>query len=84
MSQFEKLLMRIKMLDKNMRFQEVKKVLEEFGYTMSSPSGGSSHRTFRKPGRKPVTIPEHEPIKRIYIIMVKEAVEREEDDEEDH
>lgn len=67
-----------------MRFQEVKKVLEEFGYTMSSPSGGSSHRTFRKPGRKPVTIPEHEPIKRIYIIMVKEAVEREEDDEEDH
>ena len=29
MSQFEKLLMRIKALDKNMRFQEVKKVLEE-------------------------------------------------------
>ena len=58
--------------------------MEEFGYTMSSPSGGSSHRTFRKPGRQPITIPQHETIKRIYIIMVKEAVEREEDDEENH
>ena len=84
MSQFEKLLMRIKALDKNMRFQEIKRVLEEFGYTMSSPSGGSSHRTFRKPGRQPITIPQYETIKRIYIIMVKEAVEREEDDEENH
>ena len=84
MSQFEKLLMRIKALDKNMRFQEMKRVLEEFGYTMNSPSGGSSHRTFRKPGRQPITIPQYETIKRIYIIMVKEAVEREEDDEENH
>ena len=84
MSQFEKLLMRINALDKNLRFQEVKKVLEEFGYTMSGPSGGSSHRTFRKPGKQPITIPQHEPVKRIYIIMVKEAVESEEDDEENN
>ena len=84
MSQFEKLLMRIHALGKNLRFQEVKKVLEELGYTMSGPSGGSSHRTFRKPGKKPITIPQHEPVKRIYIIMVKEAVESEEDDEENN
>lgn len=84
MSQFEKLLMRIKALDKNMRFQEVKKVLEEYGYTISGPSGGSSHKTFRKPGKRPITIPQHDPIKRIYIVMVKEAVESEEDDEKNN
>ena len=84
MSQFEKLLMRINALGKNLRFQEVKKVLEEYGYTISGPSGGSSHKTFRKPGKQPITIPQHDPIKRIYIIMVKEIVESEEDDEKNN
>ena len=81
MSQFDKLLQKIKVLDNNMRFHEVKKVLESYGYTMGAPSGGSSHRTFRKPGCHPITIPIHEPIKRIYIIMVKEAIESEEENE---
>ena len=81
MSQFEKLLKRIKELDKNMRFQEIRKILEGFGYSMSGPARGSSHKTFRKPGKNPITIPQHEPIKRIYIIMVKEVIESEEADE---
>ena len=51
---------------------------------MGAPSGGSSHRTFRKPGCRPITIPVHEPIKRIYILMVKEAVESEENNEENN
>ncbi len=55
MSQFDKLLQRIKSLDKNMRFDEVRKVLEAYGYTMSGPGSGSSHKTFRKPGCQPVT-----------------------------
>ena len=76
MSQFDKLLQRIKNLDKNMRFDEVRKVLEAYGYTMSGPGSGSSHKTFRKPGCQPITIPTHEPIKRIYILLVKEAIER--------
>lgn len=84
MSQFDKLLRRIKSLDKNMRFHEVRKVLEAYGYSMSGPSSGSSHRTFRKPGVQPITIPVHEPIKRIYIVMVKEIVESEENDEENN
>ncbi len=84
MSQFDKLLQRIKSLDKNLRFDEVRKVLETYGYTISSPAGGSSHKTFRKPGRQPITIPQHEPIRRIYIIMVKEAIESEENNEQKH
>ena len=47
MSQFAKLLQRIRSLDKNMRFDELKKVLEYYGYSMSGPAGGSSHKTFR-------------------------------------
>ena len=82
MSQFDKLLQRIKSLDKNLRFDEIRKILESQGYTMGAPASGSSHRTFRKPGCQPITIPAHEPIKRIYVIMVKEAVESEENDEQ--
>ena len=82
MSQFDKLLKRILSLDKKIRFDELRKVLESYGYTMSGPSGGSSHKTFRKPGCMPVTIPQHEPIKKIYVEMVKEVIESEERNEE--
>ena len=57
MSQFDKLLQRIHSLDKNMRFDELKKVLEHYGYQMRGPAGGSSHKTFRKAGCNPITIP---------------------------
>ena len=64
MSQFEKLLQRIHDLSKELRFDEVRKVLEAYGYTMTTPRSGSSHYTFRKPGCNPITIPKHEPIKK--------------------
>ena len=44
---------------------------------MTSPSGGSSHYTFRKDGCNPITIPKHEPIKVVYVRMVKAVVESE-------
>ena len=62
MSQFEKLLQRIKSLSKDLRFDELRKVLEAYGYTMTTPRSGSSHYTFRKPGCAPITIPKHEPM----------------------
>ncbi len=37
---------------------------------------------FVNPGLNLYTIPIHEPIKRIYILMVKEAIESEESNEE--
>lgn len=77
MSQFEKLLKRIHSLSKDLRFDELRKVLEAYGYTMTAPRSGSSHYTFRKPGCTPITIPKHEPIKKVYVIMVKEAIESE-------
>lgn len=42
----------------------------------------SSHYTFRKPGCQPITIPKHEPIKKVYIEMVKQIVESEANNDE--
>ena len=78
MSRFDKLLEKIKNLDNDLRFSELKKVLESYGYTMYAPRSGSSHYTFRKQGCNSITIPKHEPIKKIYVIIVKEIVESEE------
>lgn len=77
MSKWEKLLSRIFLLDKNMRFHELRKVLESCGYEMSAPGNGSSHYVFRKHGKSPITIPKYEPIKKIYVEMVKMVVEEE-------
>ena len=75
MSKWDKLLNRILSLSKDMRFQELKMVLEYYGYQMTAPSSGSSHYTFRKSGKNPITIPKHEPIKKIYVEMVRKIVE---------
>ena len=84
MSQWDKLLDRICYLSKEVRFTELRRVLEFYGYEMNAPRGGSSHYTFRKPGKMPITIPKHEPIKRVYVQMVKEIVESEEQEDEDN
>lgn len=78
MSRWLKLLERVCSLSNDIRFEELKKILESYGYVMKGTSGGSSHFTFRKQGCAPITIPKHEPIKKTYIIMVKEIIESEE------
>ena len=75
MSKWDKLISRIYSLSKDMRFSELRKILESCGYTMYAPRGGSSHYTFRKPGKNPITIPKNEPIKRVYVEMVRKVVE---------
>ncbi len=82
MSRWEKLLQRILTLSRELRFDELRKVLEAYGYTMHAPRGGSSHYTFRKPGCQPITIPKHEPIKKVYVEMVRQVVESEENQHE--
>ena len=67
MSKWDKLLARICGLSRDLRFDELRKVLESYGYEMRQPNGGSSHCTFRKPGCAPITIPMHEPIKKVYV-----------------
>ncbi|CDE94398.1 type II toxin-antitoxin system HicA family toxin [Acidaminococcus sp. CAG:542] len=83
MSKWEKLLKKILTLSKDMRFDELRKILESYGYVMSAPRGGSSHYTFRKPGKNPITVPKHEPIKKVYVEMVRQVVEEEAGNEND-
>ena len=50
---------------------------------MDSPSSGCSYFPFRKAGCQPITIPKHEPIKKVYVEMVKQIVESEVENNED-
>ena len=77
MSKWDKLIMQICNLSKDIRFDELRKVLESYGDEMNAPRSGSSHYTFRKCGCMPVTIPKHEPIKKVYVEMVRQIVESE-------
>ena len=77
MSKWDKLVEKICSLSKEVRFEEVKPVLESYGYEMKRPRSGSSHCTFRKAGCAPITVPTHEPIKVVYLLMVKEVIESE-------
>ena len=83
MSKWDKLLKRICMLSKDLRFDELRKVLESYGYEMRVPRSGSSHYTFRKQGCQPITIPKHEPIKKVYVELVRQVVESEVENHED-
>lgn len=83
MSKWDKLIVRICNLSKDLRFDELKKVLEGYGYVMNTPRSGSSHYTFRKQGCQPITIPKHEPIKKTYVEMVRQIVESEAKNDED-
>lgn len=78
MSRFDKLIKEIKNLSSDMRFEELKKVLESYGYIGKPPKSGSSHWTFRKVGRNPITIPYKKPVKITYVKLVKDTVESEE------
>ena len=77
MSKWDKLLTRICNLSSDLRFEELRKVLESYGYVMNAPRSGSSHYIFRKQSCMPVTIPKHEPIKKVYVEMVRQVVESE-------
>ena len=82
MSKWDKLLQRIRSLSPDLRFAELQKVLESYGYVMNAPKGGSSHCTFRKAGCYPITIPRHEPIKKVYVELVRQVVESEAENDE--
>ena len=57
MSKWDKLLKKICALSKDIRFDELRKVLESYGYVLTAPKSGSSHYTFRKAGCQPITKP---------------------------
>ena len=76
MRQWEKLLERIRNNPKTVTFEEVAKILCKLGYEQRQPGGGSSHYTFRKPGKPPLTIPRKSPyVKEEYVKLVIAAID---------
>lgn len=75
MSKFDKLLERLLSLDKNLRYEDLEKILLYYGYTYMQD--GTSHCVFRKPRKQMIVIPRHATIKTVYIKLVKKAVEEE-------
>lgn len=83
MSKWDKLITRICNLSKDLRFDELRKVLESCGYEMNAPRSGSSHYTFRKQDVRLSQYQKHEPIKKVYVEMVRQIVESEAENDED-
>lgn len=79
LSKWDKLLDKITSLSKDVRFNELQKILENYGYIMTKPRGGSSHYTFRKANKMPITIPKDEPIGIVYVKMVRDIILSEEE-----
>lgn len=78
MSQWEKLLRRLRSTPNDMRFEELKKILEHYGYSNVGIAG--SHYTFSRENHDTISIPKHNPIKKPYVKLVKSIVEMEEED----
>ena len=83
MSKWDKLLTRICALSKDLRFDELRKVLESYGDAFEDclkkrkKTGWPDVRAGLCSLRQSITIPKHEPIKKVYVEMVKQIVESE-------
>ena len=61
---------------------EVDRSRKPFTIVMPPPNiTGKLHMGLRKPGCRPITVPKHEPIKRVYVEMVRQVIESEENHE---
>ena len=78
MTKWQKLLQRLYDLDTSLRYEELDKILKAYGYSANETGGGSSHITFRKKGCLPITVPRHNPIKKAYIEIIRDAIMKEE------
>ena len=74
MSQWNKLIEQILLLNRNLRFEDLSKALQRIGYTQNQPRGGSSHYTFRKDNCNPVTLTKKAHMDKVYIEIVRDAV----------
>ena len=74
MTKYDKLIKKI-IEEKDITFEEARKVLLAIGYTERAPKGGSSHVTFTKPPNMAITLVKtQKPLKSYLIKLIKEAV----------
>ncbi len=75
MSRKDKLIEAIKNNPKNVKFEDLKKILESLGYT--AVNRGGSHYVFTKESSISLTIPYKRPVKVIYVKQVIKIIEDE-------
>jgi predicted RNA binding protein YcfA (HicA-like mRNA interferase family) len=63
---------------KDVRFEDLDKLLKAFGYEVRQPGGGSSHYVYSKKGKRMlITIPYRKPVKQCYVKQVIKLLELE-------
>lgn len=77
MADLEKLYAKIANNPKNVRFEELDKLLRRHGFQCRQPGGGSSHYTYYHPQLPDIlTIPYARQIKAVYVKKAIAAIER--------
>ena len=66
MSNIDKLILKMKRQPNGIRFQELAKVLDFYGYKMKNKTG-TSHRQFINQDGNVITIKEENPLKAVYV-----------------
>lgn len=68
---------------KNVRFEDLDRVLQLYGFEVRQPSGGSSHYIYKRTGCAILTVPRHKPVKEVYVkracSLIRECVENDDD-----
>ncbi|MFZ3132498.1 MAG: toxin HicA [Desulfosporosinus sp.] len=83
LSKLKKLLEKIKNNPRQVRFEELDKILLHYGFSKRQPSGGSSHYTY-KLGESRLTVPFKKPhIGEAYVELALDALKGVIDDEQD-
>ena len=77
-SKKDKLIEAIKNNPKNVKFEDLKKILENLGY--AAINRGGSHYIFTKKDSVSLTIPYKRPVKVIYVKQVIRIIEEENDE----
>jgi len=75
MSKKEKLIEAIKNNPKNVKFEDLRKILENLGYT--AVNNGGSHYVFTKENATSLTIPYKKPVKVVYVKQVIKILDEE-------
>lgn len=74
MTQRERLIARIRARPPEADFEDVRRLLEDFGWRLARQRG--SHVTFTKEGESPIVVPQHHgrKVKRVYLTLICERL----------
>ena len=64
------------------RIRDVETLANRYGLTINRPKGGSSHVTLRHNSGSMLTVPDHRPIKPVYIRKLVEMIDQLEENHE--